>query len=268
MGAILTCFRALNRAVFSRNSLLSRFFLASPGDARCDMYVLAGGLGTRIRSVLGDVPKLLAPIGGEPYLEYLFARARAHGLKRIVLGLGHGADAVCRYLEANPPRDLIVQPVIETQPLGTAGALRLARPFLGSDPVLAMNGDAIVECDLDGFIRQHRAKGALATLLVAWAADASAFGRLVMEDDMIVRFVEKDAADHSPGWVNAGMYLIGERLLDEIAAGTARSLEYEVFGRLAPRLLAGFRARGSLIDIGTPESLALARAATKNSSEG
>ena len=100
---------------------------ASP-HAQClatlDVLVIAGGLGTRIRSALGDTPKLLAPIGGRPYLAYLLDWLRRFGAKRIVLGLGHRAQAVTDFLERNKSSydDLTVVTVTEPEPLGTAGA--------------------------------------------------------------------------------------------------------------------------------------------------
>ena len=110
--------------------------------------MLAGGLGTRIRPVLGDTPKLLAPIGGRPYLWYLLEWLRKFGARRIVLGLGHGAGAVLDYLRAQPAADLDIVTVVEPSPLGTAGAIRFARAHLRSDPVLVLNGDTFVNADL------------------------------------------------------------------------------------------------------------------------
>src|SRR5580692_9143209 len=102
---------------------------ASP-HAQClaalDVLVIAGGLGTRIQSALGDTPKLLAPIGGRPYLAYLLDWLRHFGAKRIVLGLGHRAQAVIDYLDRNKTSygDLTLVTVTEPRPLGTAGAIR------------------------------------------------------------------------------------------------------------------------------------------------
>jgi NDP-sugar pyrophosphorylase family protein len=231
----------------------------------CDVYVIAGGLGTRIQPVLGDTPKLLAPVGGRPYLEFLLEWLRGFGIGRVVLGLGHRAESILGYLQDHPMKDLQVEAVVEPSPLGTAGALRLARSRLRSDPVMVMNGDGIVECDLNEFFDFHRATRAGGTILVASVDDARRFGRIETDNDMIVRFLEKDALISGRARVNAGIYLLNASLLDEIAAGEARSLEYDVFARLPARTLAAFSASGNFIDIGTPEMLALAnRAKSKN----
>src|SRR5690348_3665030 len=111
----------------------------TPDIADCDVFVLAGGLGTRVQSVLGGLPKLLAPIGERAFLLVLLAWLRRFGAQRIVLGLGHGADAVIGFLRENPPSGLAIETIVEPRPLGTAGALRFARSKLRSDPVLVMN---------------------------------------------------------------------------------------------------------------------------------
>ncbi len=231
--------------------------------ADCDVFVLAGGLGTRIRSVLGDVPKLLAPIGDRPYLDILVAWLRRFGVRRIVLGLGHRADAVIAHLDANPPPGVTIETVIEPTPLGTAGALRFARSRLVSDPVLVMNGDSFVDADLAAFMARHRAAHGAGTLLCAEVADAGRFGRVLLDNGDIRRFVEKDPAFRGRALVNAGLYLLSARLLDEVAAGQAVSLERDVFERLPAGSLAAHAGRFAFIDIGTPESLAIAETAVK-----
>jgi NDP-sugar pyrophosphorylase family protein len=236
---------------------------ASSVDRRClefiDILVLAGGLGTRLRSVLGDVPKLLAPIAGRPYLAYLLDWLQSFGAQRVVLGLGHQAQAVLDYLRTNPPHSIAIVPVVEPKQLGTAGAVRLARRELGTDPVLVMNGDSLADADLCGLISQHYRTGARGTLLCAEVDDASRYGRVMLDrDGHIRRFVEKDLTFHGAAAVSTGIYLLSAALLDEIAGGEASSLERDVFERLPPRSLATLTAKLSFIDIGTPESLACA----------
>lgn len=229
--------------------------------ATLDVLVIAGGLGTRIQSALGDTPKLLAPIGGRPYLAYLLDWLRRFGAKRIVLGLGHRAQAVVDFLDRNKSSydDLTVVTVTEPQPLGTAGAIRFARPNLRTDPVLVMNGDSFADADLCAFVAHHRRVRAKATLLCAEVDDAGRYGRVDLDGDGRIRgFIEKDADFHGRSAVSAGVYLFSAALLDEIAAGGAVSLERDVFGRAASCSLNAFAGPFAFIDIGTPESLKLA----------
>lgn len=235
----------------------------APTSGRClasvDIFVLAGGLGTRIRPVLGDLPKLLAPISGRPYLAHLLDWLRRYGARRVVLGLGHQAQTVLDHMRLRPACGLELVTVVEPQPLGTAGAIRFARNELGSDPVLVMNGDSLTGADLCEFVARHRAAGAVATVLCAEVDDARRYGRVeVDERGWIRRFVEKDAAFSGSAVISAGVYLLSAPLLDDIAVHEAASLEHDVFERLPPKSLAAFSGRFAFVDIGTPESLARA----------
>jgi mannose-1-phosphate guanylyltransferase len=223
--------------------------------AGIDVAVLAGGLGTRIRPVLGDIPKLLAPVAGRPFADHMFAWLGRFGARRVVLCLGHRAERVVGHLAAAPPPfDVAVS--IEPEPLGTAGALRLARPKLATDPVLVLNGDTWADADLAPFARAHRGGGAEATLLCTEVADTGRFGRVEIGDDRTVRaFIEKGTGSAGPGAISAGVYLLSARLLDRIAAGNARSLEREVFAGMTGARLRAHVGRFAFIDIGVPDDL-------------
>jgi mannose-1-phosphate guanylyltransferase len=227
--------------------------------ASIDVLVLAGGLGTRIRPVLGDLPKLLAPVGGRPYLSHLLDWLREFGVRRIVLGLGHGAGTVLDHLKAHPAADLDIRTVLEPSPLGTAGAIRFARAELHSDPALVLNGDTFVNADLCALVARQRETGALGTLLCVNVDNAGHYGRVMLDPrGRIERFAEKDSSFHGPAVVSGGVYALSAALLDRIAAGDARSIEYDVFQRLPAGELAAYSGRFDFIDIGTPESVAAA----------
>jgi NDP-sugar pyrophosphorylase family protein len=222
-----------------------------------DVFVLAGGLGTRLQPVLGDVPKLLAPVGTRPYLAYLLDWLRSFGARRIVFGLGHRAESIRNYFSDNPHPDLKLETIVEPQPLGTAGAVRFARAQLRTNPVLVLNGDSYVDTDLCEFLAHHRAAGKSATILCADVDDAGRYGRVPLDGSGSIRgFVEKDSTFGMRATINAGVYLLSAALLDDIAAGDVTSLERDVFERLPPGALAAFPGGSDFIDIGTPASLA------------
>ena len=226
--------------------------------ASLDIFVIAGGLGTRIGPVLGATPKLLAPISGRPYLAHLFDWLRRFGAKHVVLGLGHQAQAVVDFLDRDKAATagLDVVPVVEPRPLGTAGAVRFARGQLRSDPVLIMNGDSFADADLCALVARHRSAGAKATLLCVEVDDAGRYGRVEIDaDGRIGGFIEKDLNYHGASSISAGVYLFSAALLDEIAAGGAVSLEHDVFAAAPPGSFAALAGRFAFIDIGTPESL-------------
>jgi mannose-1-phosphate guanylyltransferase len=238
-----------------------------PALAAVDVAVLAGGLGTRLRSVLGDeLPKVLAPVGGRPFLEVIAGWLGSYGARRLVLCLGHLAGAVVAHARAMDGCGLEIVPVVEPRPLGTGGALRFAAGHLTSDPVLVMNGDSWVDADLAAFVAGHRAAGAFLSMLCVEVPDASRYGRVdLAADGTVARFREKEP-DARPGLINAGLYLLSRAALEELEAAQAHSLERDFLQRQAAgRVRAHVSPGGGFIDIGTPESLARAGAVIRTS---
>lgn len=224
-----------------------------------DVVILAGGLGTRIQPVLGDTPKLLAPINDQTYLDYLMAWLVGYDAKRIVLSLGHLADRVVSYVKENPYPGLTVETIIEDAPRGTAGALRLVRPKIKTANTLVMNGDSWIGADLAKFMAAHRATCVDATLLCVHVNESERFGRVdTDQNSRITAFREKQDAG-GPGLINAGVYAFSSAGWDMIDANEGPSLERDVFAVQPPSTLAAYNA-GTVpfIDIGTPESLAIA----------
>jgi mannose-1-phosphate guanylyltransferase len=229
--------------------------------ASIDVAVFAGGLGTRLRSVLGETPKILAPVGGRPFVDHLLLWLASHGARRVILCLGVRADLVLEHLTKQNVAGLEIIPSVEPQPLGTAGALRLALPQLRSDPALVMNGDTFIDADLAAFVAAHREIGAAASVLCAQVPSTARYGRLEIAGNRIKRFAEKDPAQTGPGPINAGLYLFSRRWLIELARSEGDSLERDIFAKAPPGSVGAVPADGAtFIDIGTPESFAQAEA--------
>lgn len=222
--------------------------------------VLAGGFGTRLRSVVADVPKVLAPVGGRPFLAYLLERLERAGVLDTTLLVGYKANLV---QEAFGERFGTMRLAYsnETEPLGTAGAIRLALPMLGNETVLMMNGDSFCDLDFHDFLSCHRGHSGGATITLTHVENASRFGRVQVDAaDRVVRFEEKNPVP-APGWINAGIYLLQRTLIAGIPAGKALSIERDVFPDwVAKERVCGFRGGGRFIDIGVPESYGAAEA--------
>lgn len=221
-----------------------------------DVVILAGGLGTRIQHVLGDVPKLLAPIKDRTYLDYLLDWLQGFGVGHVIFSLGHQSDRIVAYLEAHPRRDLNVETVIEASPQGTAGALRLVRPHIKSGVALVINGDTWIAADLVRFISAHESSGVSVSILSVTVDDAGRYGRIdVDEDGRILAFHEKQP-DSGAGRINAGVYAFSEQAWESIADSEGASLERDYFQKRPRSTLASHDAgKVAFIDIGTPESL-------------
>lgn len=221
--------------------------------------ILAGGRGTRLSGVVADRPKVLADVGGRPFLTYLLDQLEKAGIRRAVISTGYRAEMVRQTLgESHGSIELHYR--AEPQPLGTGGGIRLAAEAATSDPVLVMNGDSYVDVDLRSLLRFHHDRGGEGSLVLTQVGDVSRFGAVqVGEGDQIERFIEKNAAGGA-GWINAGVYVLGRRLIDSIPSGAFVSLEKELFPKWLPMGLFGFRTSGRFIDIGTPKSYAAAAA--------
>lgn len=234
---------------------ISRVTVQSISDIT--VVILAGGLGTRLQSVVSDKPKVLAEVLGRPFLAYLLDQISLAGGRKVVICTGYMGGQVRERL-GDISSSLCLLYSREEEPLGTGGALRLALPCLCSDTILVMNGDSYMDTDLcayvDWFFRQSRE----AALLLTKVLDTARYGKVTVgQDENITAFDEKGRSSGA-GWINAGMYLMKKSLIASIPVGRAYSLEREFFPTLAGRRLFGFRAEGRFIDIGTPKSYAMA----------
>jgi NDP-sugar pyrophosphorylase family protein len=213
--------------------------------------ILAGGLGTRLRSAVADRPKVLAPVHDRPYLTYLLDQLADASVREVVLLTGYHADQVHaalgdRYLGMR----LIHSP--EPFPLGTAGSVRRALPHLTSRHVLLLNGDSYCDMDLAGLCAFHQEKAADVSLVLTPVEDAARYGKVELAPGgRVVGFGEKNAA--GPGWVNAGIYALERRLIETIPEGRAVSLEREMFPTwLAQGLqVTAYPCSDPFLDIGT-----------------
>jgi len=222
--------------------------------------ILAGGLGTRLRSVVADRPKVMAPVHGRPYLTYLLDQLAGADVREVVLLTGYLSDQVQSSLgETYRSLRLIYSP--EPSPLGTAGALRWALPKLSSPSLLVLNGDSYCDVSLAAFWSFHNQHAADVSLVLAEVADTSRYGQVhVGQDERVLRYEEKRAGGGA-GWINAGIYLLSRALIEEIPVGRAVSLEREMFPQWAEnRRCCGFRDAVRFLDIGTPESYRAAEA--------
>jgi NDP-sugar pyrophosphorylase family protein len=222
-----------------------------PTDAVCG-FVLCGGAGTRLRPVLWDKPKSMAPVSGRPFLELLLERLARHGVKDVVLGTGYMAEQIEGHFGDGSKFGMRLRYSRENEPLGTGGALKLAEPFI-SDPVLVLNGDSYVEWELAPMLQLFTAKNAAAVMVVQEVSDVSRYGRVVLDHaGRVTNFVEKGAsAGH--GLINAGVYLIRRQVVQNLPSGINISLEREVFPRLLDCGVYGLPCTGLFIDIGIPD---------------
>ena len=219
--------------------------------------ILAGGLGTRLRSVVADRPKVLAPVAGRRFLAYLLDQLADAGFADVILCTGYLGEQV-RDAFSTRWRGLRLHYSQEAAPLGTAGALRFALDAIASEQALVLNGDSFCGVDLGAMTEFHRSNSAAATIAVTGVPDISRYGAVrVTASSVVEGFVEKGSS--GPGLINAGVYTLNRKLIASIPAHTAVSIERDCFPQWIDKVLQGFRGGSRFVDIGTPESFAQAQ---------
>lgn len=222
-----------------------------------EAIVLAGGFGTRLRTVVSDVPKPLAPVAGRPFLAWLLDRLSGQGIRRVVLATGYLAEQVEDAFGARWAGMEIAYSV-ETKPLGTGGALRQAAAQLQGDAVHVLNGDTWLDYKSSALEAAARRAGRSVAIALARVDDLSRYGAVEVSDGLATVFREK--GETGPGWINAGCYYFTSPALDALPRKPAFSLEQEVLQPLAiAREVVAFTDTSGFIDIGVPEDYARAQ---------
>ena len=222
---------------------------------KLDVIILAGGLGTRIRDVVRDRPKVLAPVNSRPFLDIILDNLSLWDVVgRVVLAIGHMAEQIEREYGRSRNYSFDILLSIEEKLLGTGGAIKKALSLTETERVLVLNGDTFVEVNLNELIGFHCEKGAALTMTVVEVDNADRFGRVIFDKmGRIVSFQEKCAYGKS-GYINAGLYLVERSLFDEVTMNNPISLERELLPQFIKKGAYGFVTSGKFIDIGTPES--------------
>jgi mannose-1-phosphate guanylyltransferase len=216
--------------------------------------VLAGGEGTRLRPLTLTTPKPVMPLAGRPFLSFMLDWVHSHGADEVILSCGFMSDAV-RSVLGDIYDGMRLRHVIEQEPLGTAGPVRLAYDEgLLEERVLVLNGDVLTDIDLTAELEQHERTGAQATLALYPVDDTSSYGVVPTDDaGQVTEFIEKGSGNPPTDRINAGAYVLERDVVESIPAGRAVSFEREVFPSLIGGGLYGYDAAGYWIDIGTPE---------------
>jgi D-glycero-alpha-D-manno-heptose 1-phosphate guanylyltransferase len=219
-----------------------------------DCIILAGGLGTRLRSVISEVPKCMAPVAGKPFLFYILKYLSGYdNINRVILSVGYLREHIFDWLEKNKKGfSFGFDFSIEEMLLGTGGGIRLAMNKTESESVLILNGDTFFNIDLALFCRQH--KSVVATLSVALKPmqDFDRYGNVVLNDNKITAFKEKEFC--VKGLINGGVYIINKTnsFFDDLPEKF--SFETEILQPAAKdNLIHGFVFDNYFIDIGIPE---------------
>jgi dTDP-glucose pyrophosphorylase/histidinol phosphatase-like enzyme len=217
--------------------------------------ILAGGKGARLGAITQTIPKPMLPIAGDkPFLETLLEMIERHGYEDILLLGGYLGEVLEAAYDRRRIGGATIRVMREQAPLGTAGALTVARDAL--DPrFLMMNGDAFFDINLRALEQASHQSGAMATLALKSVENAGRYGRVIEDEGKVVAFLEKDQSQPGPGIINGGIYVLKREILD-LVLKLPCSLEQDVFPALVQRgEIRGQEFEGYFLDIGLPETL-------------
>jgi D-glycero-alpha-D-manno-heptose 1-phosphate guanylyltransferase len=220
-----------------------------------EAVVLAGGLGTRLRAVVGDVPKPLAPVAGRPFITYLLERLEKQGVTTAIVSVGYLAEAV---ISALGPRygNMALRYCREDMPLGTGGGIRKALAMASRYPVLVLNGDTLIDVDYGALIASHDRAAVSLSVVVRPIADASRYGRAIVRDGRITGF--ESAGVPGPGLISGGVYVFSRNLLADMPENFSFEKDF-LEARIAGLQPHAFETSAYFIDIGVPQDYARAQ---------
>ena len=222
-----------------------------------EAIVLAGGLGTRLRGIVDDVPKPMAPVQGRPFLSFVLDQLVATGFHTAILAVGYRHEAIRAHF-GDAYRSLTLLYSLEEEPLGTGGAIRLACAQVTTRDVFVLNGDTFLDLDFHAMLNAHVRAAAQLSLAVCKVPDVARYGAVEMGDVIVRGFHEKGTSGR--GWINGGVYLLGPDLRRRFPRRAMYSFEQDL---LVPETQAirplAFPTTGLFLDIGIPEDYARAQ---------
>jgi D-glycero-alpha-D-manno-heptose 1-phosphate guanylyltransferase len=217
-----------------------------------EAIILAGGLGTRLKEAVPDLPKCMAPVNGKPFIWFVIDHLQQQGIERFIFSLGHRSEAFIDFLkETFAPA--AYELVIEKEPLGTGGAIQLACQHAKDQQVLALNGDSIFKIDVQQQADLHETTGADCTLALKYLENFDRYGAVVLDEhNRIISFQEK--RHYENGYINGGVYILNRETFLREGFPEKFSFETDYLQSLySQRTIMGLPQDGYFIDIGIPE---------------
>lgn len=223
--------------------------------------LLAGGLGTRLQSVVSDRPKPMALVKGKPFMEYVVHELSRHGITDIIFAVGYKGTMVEEYfgdgsnfMSADGSGSLAISYAYEEELLGTAGAIKNAGKLVTEDSFFVLNADTFYQIDYGRLVRLYEDMELDMALVLREVPDVSRYGQAILTEGRLTGFNEK-ASHAMHGTINGGIYLLNRKLMEDIPEGKV-SLENEMIPRWLKeaKQLGGFVNDGYFIDIGIPEA--------------
>lgn len=213
-----------------------------------DVVILAGGLGTRLKTISGEIPKPMVDISGEPFLYRLMKYLEEQGVRKIILSLSYKADYIIEQVQRSTPVDCDIDFIVEKEPLGTGGAIKLAASKVKTDRFIVLNGDTYCELDYQAFIKSSEH----VSMLISGVEvdDVSRYGSLKLDDENnVLAMLEKGSK--GTGVINSGTYLLCKNIIEDFPLDKF-SFETDFLPQFNG-IFKAYRSKPYFIDIGIPE---------------
>jgi D-glycero-alpha-D-manno-heptose 1-phosphate guanylyltransferase len=216
-----------------------------------EAVILAGGLGTRLRGTVPDLPKPMAPVGGTPFLRYLLEWLAEYPVSRLIFSIGYMPESIMDYF-GDSFNGIPLEYAIEEEPLGTGGAIIRACGKISEPDFLVINGDTYFPVDLSELYSFHTRQSAFITIALKRMKDFSRYGAVECTDETIIQFHEKKLC--RDGLINGGIYAINRKRILSYNLPEAFSFEKEILEKSAGTGdLRGIVFDEPFLDIGIPE---------------
>jgi D-glycero-alpha-D-manno-heptose 1-phosphate guanylyltransferase len=228
--------------------------MGAPQHRLNEAIILAGGFGTRLKEVVSDLPKPMAPVDGKPFLAHLLDYLKSYHIQRVIISTGHLADKISSYF-GNEYEEMEIVYSHEDAPMGTGGGIKLAIQKCKSDVVLVLNGDSFFDIDINEFYAKHRWERADFSIALRKVPNAARYGTIGLIDENKILFFKEKTGEEKEGVINGGVYLLNRELfLKNTPLGEPFSLEQDFFESFINRFMFnGYLSKGYFIDIGIPE---------------
>ena len=216
--------------------------------------ILAGGMGTRLKTIISDLPKPMAPIMNVPFLTYQLNYLKHFGIKKVIFSVGYLSEKIIAHYNQSF-ENINIEYSIEKNPLGTGGGIRMAMSNLNEDLVLILNGDSFFDLNLEQFYNLHLEQKAEFSLALRYVNNSERYGNIEFNSsNQITSFIEKNQLNQS-GYINAGVYILSKKLyLQNTQPNINFSIEKDFFEKqLNQLIIKGFEFKDYFIDIGIPE---------------
>ena len=216
--------------------------------------ILAGGMGTRLKTIISDLPKPMAPIMNVPFLTYQLNYLKHFGIKKVIFSVGYLSEKIIAHYNQSF-ENINIEYSIEKNPLGTGGGIRMAMSNLKEDLVLILNGDSFFDLNLEQFYNLHLEQKSEFSLALRYVNNSERYGNIEFNSsNQITSFIEKNQLNQS-GYINAGVYILSKKLyLQNTKPDINFSIEKDFFEKqLNQLIIKGFEFKDYFIDIGIPE---------------